>query len=71
MEVADQPGGLAGVLKTLSEHNINVEYLYAFPERASADKAIMIFKFDDVDQALEVMQKEGIKVMDATKVYTI
>jgi hypothetical protein len=71
LEVADQPGGLANVLKILSEHQINVEYLYAFPERESVDKAIMIFKFDDVDKAIEVMQKNGINIMEAKKVYTI
>lgn len=71
IEVADQPGGLAGILKILSENTINVEYLYAFPERESVDKAIMIFKFDDVDRAVEVMQKQGINVMDAKRVYNI
>jgi hypothetical protein len=71
LEVADQPGGLAGVLKILSENNINVEYLYAFPERESVDKAIMVFKFDDVDGAIEVMQQHGINIMEPSKVYTI
>ena len=71
LEVADQPGGLAGVLETLSQNNVNVEYLYAFPERDSVDKAIMIFKFDDVDQAIEVMQANNIKVMDSSRVYNI
>lgn len=71
LEVADQPGGLAGVLKILNENAINVEYLYAFPERESVDKAIMVFKFDDVDKAIDVMQKHGINIMEAKKVYTI
>jgi hypothetical protein len=71
LEVADQPGGLAGVLKILNENAINVEYLYAFPERESVDKAIMVFKFDDVDKAIDVMQKHGVNIMEAEKVYTI
>lgn len=71
IEVADQPGGLAGVLKILNENEINVEYLYAFPERESIDKAIMVFKFDDMDKAIEVLQKQGISIMEAKKVYNI
>ena len=71
IEVADQPGGLAGVLEILSQNEINVEYLYAFPERDSVDKAIMVFKFDDIDKAIDVMQNSGIKIMEAKRVYNI
>jgi hypothetical protein len=71
LEVADQPGGLAGVLQVLNEHDINVEYLYAFPERESVDKAIMVFKFDNVDNAIDMLQKNNIGIMEAKKVYNI
>jgi len=71
LEVADQPGGLSGVLETLNEHDVNVEYLYAFPERESVEQAIMIFKFNDVDNAVEVLQKSKINMMEPSKVYNI
>jgi hypothetical protein len=71
LEVADHPGGLAGILNIFNEQGINVEYLYAFPERASVDKAIMVFRFDDPDRAIEVLSKNGIRVMEAKKVYNI
>ena len=71
LEVADHPGGLAGVLKILNENDINVEYLYAFPERESVDKAIMVFRFDNVDKAIEVLQQHSINIMEARKVYNI
>lgn len=71
LEVADQPGGLAGVLELLYQNNINVEYLYAFPERDSVDKALMVFRFDDNDRAIALMQQNGIKIMEASRVYTI
>ncbi len=71
LEVADQPGGLAGVLKTLNEHDINVEYLYAFPERESTDRAVLVFKFDDMDKAIDTLQKQGVNIMEAKKVYNI
>jgi len=34
VEVPDVPGGLASVLKVLSDNNVNVEYMYAFVEKA-------------------------------------
>lgn len=71
LEVPDRPGGLAHVLNIMSEKQVNVEYLYAFPERESLDKAIMIFKFDDVDKAITVLQQQGINVMEAKRVYNI
>jgi hypothetical protein len=71
LEVADQPGGLAGVLEILNAHDVNVEYLYAFPERESVEQAIMVFKFDHVDTAIEVLQKNNIKMLEASKVYNI
>lgn len=71
LEVADQPGGLAGVLEILQKNNVNVAYLYAFPERDSIDKALMVFRFDDNDRAIEVMQQNNIKIMDASRVYNI
>lgn len=71
LEVADHPGGLAGILNIFNEHDINVEYLYAFPERESVDKAIMVFRFDDPDKAIEVLSHNGIRVMEAKKVYNI
>lgn len=71
LEVADQPGGLAGVLELLSQNGINVEYLYAFPERDSVENAIMVFRFDDNDKAIALMQQNGIRIMEASRVYTI
>ncbi len=71
IEVADQPGGLAGVLALLYQHEINVEYLYAFPERDSVDKALMVFRFDDNDKAIELMQAHNINIMEPQRVYNI
>ena len=71
LEVADQPGGLAGVLDLLSQNGINVEYLYAFPERDSVDHAIMVFRFDNNDRAIEMMQQHQIKIMEPGRVYNI
>ena len=64
IEIQDTPGGLAGILETLSQGNINVEYMYAFVEKR-ADKAVVIFRFENVDAALKVLQKAGISILRA------
>ena len=47
--VADQPGGLAGILKILTDANINVEYMYAFIEK-SGRKAVVVLRTDSISK---------------------
>ncbi|MFH0813594.1 MAG: ACT domain-containing protein [Pseudomonadota bacterium] len=63
-EIEDKPGSLARVLKPLLDANINVVYMYAFIG-LSAGKAIMIFHFSDNDKAIEIMQENGVRLLDA------
>ncbi len=62
VEVDDQPGGLARLLKVLDQNRINIEYMYAFTEKR-ADKGIMVFRFDDPDTAIRVLRAQGIGVV--------
>ncbi|KPJ89810.1 MAG: amino acid-binding protein [Spirochaetes bacterium DG_61] len=66
VEVPDKPGGLAAVLRVLGKENINVEYMYAFFEKPQ-DRALLIFRFEDPDQAVSVLQKHGINVAEEEK----
>jgi len=63
-EIEDKPGSLAAMLKSLLDAHINVLYTYAFVG-FSAGKAVMIFRFSDNDKAIKVLQKNGIKLLDA------
>ncbi len=67
VEVSDQPGGLAAVLKVLNDSDINLEYMYAFSEK-NADKAIVVFRFDDPDKAIAVLTKNSIRVLGKKEV---
>ena len=62
VDVADTPGGLCRVLGVLSEHGINVEYLYAYTQREST-RATMIFRFDRTDEAVKVLTARNIRVL--------
>jgi hypothetical protein len=70
VEVPDRPGGLHGILEVLSKSGITVQYMYAFVER-SGQNAVMIFRFDSTDAAIEVLLKNGITVLPGEKVYSI
>lgn len=67
-EVPDQPGGLHSILGMLSEEGVNVEYMYAFVQQ-SGEEAVMIFRFDRTDQAIEILQKNNIKMIPAETLY--
>ena len=68
VEVPDRPGGLHGILDVVSKNGINVEYLYAFVER-SGEHAVIIFRFDAPDKAIDVLQKNGMTVLPGAKLY--
>ncbi|MHC4881631.1 MAG: ACT domain-containing protein [Planctomycetota bacterium] len=62
-EVPDKPGGLAEVLKTLSDNDVNVEYMYGFVEKHS-ENALLVFRFDNPERAAQVLRENGLKVID-------
>ena len=70
VEVADQPGGLNRILEILFEAGINVEYMYAFV-RQSGEKAVLIFRFDDIDSAVDVLTLSGVTVIEGQKLYAM
>jgi len=62
VEVADEPGGLAKVLKVIADANLNIEYMFGFVEKHQ-DKALLVFRFEDADRAIGVLNKNQIKVI--------
>lgn len=70
VEIPDKPGGLALILAPLQEIDVNVEYMYAFLEKAT-DKAIVVFRFEDVGKAIEALQANGVSILDSAQVYNL
>jgi hypothetical protein len=62
VEVADKTGGLATVLRSLHRADINVEYMYAFVNK-TGENAVLIFRFEKMDKAIEVLQKDGFTLI--------
>jgi hypothetical protein len=68
IEVDDRPGGMARVLEVLSQHEINIEYLYAFTFKRG-DKAVVVFRFDRPDEAIAALQQAGQNVLGPVELY--
>jgi hypothetical protein len=70
VEVEDRPGGLHSILDILNQAEINVEYMYAFVQH-SGKNAVMIFRFDHIDEAVRVLEENNVKVINGSEVYTL
>ena len=66
--VDNQPGGLAQLLDTLKD--CQVEYMYAFASEVH-DRAVMVFRFADPDKALEVLKAAHGDIIQAAELFTL
>lgn len=67
VEVPDRAGGLASVLKVVNEAGLNVEYMYAFVNKSGAN-AVLIFRFDEMDQAIAILQEKGFVLLTGAQI---
>lgn len=68
IEVPDKPGGMATILEILEHAQLNIEYMYAFTFRRG-DKAVVVFRFDAPEKAIEILQKHGVNVVGSVELY--
>ena len=66
VEVSHSPGGLNKILKILEGGGINVEYMYGFPYQTA--EAIMVFRFDRPELAVEVLQQHGMRIFGSQEI---
>ena len=62
VEVPDRPGALHNLLEVLNANGLNVEYMYASVGK-KVDTGVVIFKVDPVNEAVVVLQRNGISVL--------
>ena len=70
VEMNDAPGGLTSVLKVIKDHEIDLEYLYAFTHE-KAGKAILLLHADDIDELIEVLKTNNITIVPSREVYNL
>ncbi len=62
--VADKPGGMAELLDSIGKSGVNIEYMYAFTSKHGSE-AVLVFRFNDPDKAIEALKASGRNVLDA------
>ncbi|HRT30334.1 MAG TPA: ACT domain-containing protein [Kiritimatiellia bacterium] len=67
--VPDRPGGMAEVLDAISQAGVNIEYMYAFAFHHGTE-AVLVFRFDNPDRAIEALKAAGRNVLDAVTLFT-
>ncbi|MDA3851140.1 MAG: ACT domain-containing protein [Spirochaetaceae bacterium] len=60
--VEDKPGGLAKVMTILENNEVNIEYLYSSLMN-QGEKAVEIFKVDNIDKALKILAENNIQTI--------
>ena len=66
--VSDEPGSLVNILRILGESGINLEYTYAFITR-NKDLAYLVFRVEDNDKAIKVLEKNQIALISQEDLY--
>ena len=59
ISISDKVGALHDVMALFQNNGINIEYLYASLEK-TGDTAIIIFKVEDPDKGLKVIEANGL-----------
>ena len=70
VEMNDTPGGLTSVLNVIKDHEIDLEYLYAFTHE-KAGKAILLLHAEKLDELISVLEENEIVIVPAEEVYNL
>ena len=68
--IGDKPGGLAAVVRVLSDAGVNIEYTYAFVAH-SRDNAYVILRVDDNDTAIKVLAANDVTLLTSKEMYNM
>ena len=65
INLPDKPGGLAGVLKVVSDAGVNIEYVY------SLISTYVVINVGDVDRALQLLRDQPVELVSQEEIATI
>ena len=64
----NKAGELAKALKTLSDKNISVEYMYAF---SKGDQSFIVLRTENIEKDVEILSESNLGLLKACDVYNI
>lgn len=62
LQVPDTPGGLTKIISTLSDKDVNLQYMYGFTTSAG-EAACIVIRVDDNEQAEALLQEIGVTLI--------
>lgn len=68
IEAPARPGGLEKILQIAEDANLGVDYMYAFTLKKN-EKALLVIRFSDQDQALAALASAGIVVLSSVDLF--
>ena len=68
LSTPNKPGSLAQTLSVLSNHNISIEYMYAF---SLGEEAYVVMKTDDMKQTVDILNERNMKLLSSEKLKNI
>ena len=68
--IGDKPGGLAAVVRILSDAGVSIEYTYAFVAH-SRDNAYVILRVDDNAAAIKVLAENNVTLLTSKEMYNM
>lgn len=66
--IEDKAGYLNNLLKSFSEAEVNIEYMYAF---AGKERAYMIFRVNDTKKAESLLKSKGLKSLTQEEISAV
>lgn len=67
MPISNEVGALQKLLEVIDNNNLSIEYMYAFT--SNNGKAVMVFRFEDIDQALACFSSENLQAIESVSLY--
>ena len=69
VRVPDQPGGLAGILDVIAEHDISIEYMYSMLGGNGTSSAIMVFQTNENEKVFrnaghDVLRSQDVGIVE-------
>ena len=68
LSVSHEPGSLAKMLKSFSEENLSIEYMYAF---SLGEKAIIVLRTNNRLKAFEIIERNNFALIDENEIQNL
>lgn len=69
LKITHKSGSLQGLLKTLSDKDVNIEYMYGLS--IDGQEASVVLKTSDIQKAELVLKENGVKTLSTEEISTL